>query len=710
MRVPTKKKFNIFEYLISIILSVILTLSIFNGLNFNVSIYDIIFLCSLFTAIITFLLKRPQIIIILLTIFIFIDAYLFYVKKELLAHAVIYIDQFVNWLTVYMSEKNWPDGFDRLTSKYLLFTIILTCVLIALIISLLNNIIKSHFLTMLVGMGILIFQWYNFVDKAYIYLVFYVAVCFVNMSLKYYQKAGNGKAAVVNLLIIAMIFSSISSAIAYAMPKGFEPVEWKALNDKFYDLFPFTKTWRNGIGEGNASAFSNANFISFSQDLGGPANLGDQIIMRVKADESTYLRGEVFDTYTSNRWTNQEISHVLGDGNYLLPTFSYNVKYTIKKMEIYPVSMNTNIIFSPWQPYHVSVDNLYDVNTLALIAKVKNSQKPYTVEYYKPNINAKDLENSNTVVDQRTKRYLQYPSNLPERVKKLAEDLTKDKKTDYDKVKAIEQYLRNTYTYDLDVPPTPPGRDFVDYFLFDLKKGYCTYFASSMVVMLRTIGIPARYVVGFKMPAPPLFGNNYDIKASLAHAWVEVYFKDYGWITFEPTAIYSETYSTSSNVNLGIPSMAQTNNSTSNVDKPKTEENQNNIKNGNMESKAQQGSKKPLNKIYIAILIMLIVAILTMTIAIHRYFYLKKYLESSKAAYVYYYNKILKRLTKRGLKKYDNETPIEYQKKVIDAGFSDFDKVTKIYNDLVYGNLIPSESDVEYIKNYLNKNLKAKEI
>lgn len=90
--------------------------------------------------------------------------------------------------------------------------------------------------------------------------------------------------------------------------------------------------------------------------------------------------------------------------------------------------------------------------------------------------------------------------NTPERVINLAKAITADCSNDYEKVIAIEEYLKNNYEYTLSPSRVPEGKDFVDWFLFEDKRGYCTYYATSMAVMLRSVGIPARYVEGFVMP------------------------------------------------------------------------------------------------------------------------------------------------------------------------------------------------------------------
>jgi uncharacterized protein YqcC (DUF446 family) len=86
------------------------------------------------------------------------------------------------------------------------------------------------------------------------------------------------------------------------------------------------------------------------------------------------------------------------------------------------------------------------------------------------------------------------------------------------------------------VPAPPPNRDVVDYFLFDAKRGYCDYYATALVVLARAAGLPARLVVGYASGSFNSFTGQYIVVEADAHSWVEIYFPDYGWIEFEPTA------------------------------------------------------------------------------------------------------------------------------------------------------------------------------
>jgi hypothetical protein len=131
--------------------------------------------------------------------------------------------------------------------------------------------------------------------------------------------------------------------------------------------------------------------------------------------------------------------------------------------------------------------------------------------------------------------YLQLPDTLPDRVHELAARLVVGIKSPYEKAVQIRDYLRMTYVYSLDVPGPPTGIDAVDYFLFGTTGGFCTYYASSMVVMLRSQGVPARVAVGYAMGEYDQRRDSYRVPAKSSHAWVEVYFPHYGWIEFEPT-------------------------------------------------------------------------------------------------------------------------------------------------------------------------------
>ncbi|HOQ37163.1 MAG TPA: transglutaminase domain-containing protein [Acetivibrio sp.] len=150
-----------------------------------------------------------------------------------------------------------------------------------------------------------------------------------------------------------------------------------------------------------------------------------------------------------------------------------------------------------------------------------------------------DFKKLNEYSNKIYQRYLEVPPSVPQRVRDLAVSIAKDETNNYDKAKAIEKYLSSNYPYTLSPGDTPPEEDFVDYFLFEQKRGYCVYHASAMVILARSIGLPARYVEGFVLPPKTNSEGVYEVTNRQAHAWVEVYFEGFGWLTFEPTPAYS---------------------------------------------------------------------------------------------------------------------------------------------------------------------------
>ncbi len=128
---------------------------------------------------------------------------------------------------------------------------------------------------------------------------------------------------------------------------------------------------------------------------------------------------------------------------------------------------------------------------------------------------------------------LQLPP-LDPRVKRLGDEITRNSKNEYDKAANVERYLKTRYGYTLDLTG-PRTDDPLAYFLFVRRAGHCEYFAAAMTVILRAEGIPARYVTGFLPGEYNDLAGDYIVRESDAHAWVEVYFPGYGWVTFDPT-------------------------------------------------------------------------------------------------------------------------------------------------------------------------------
>ncbi|MFD1598780.1 transglutaminase TgpA family protein [Halobellus rarus] len=157
----------------------------------------------------------------------------------------------------------------------------------------------------------------------------------------------------------------------------------------------------------------------------------------------------------------------------------------------------------------------------------------YTVTSRVPNATTDRLRAAGTdYPDRVTASYLQLPESTTDRVRERAETVAGEEETPYDKAVAIESYLEENKEYSLSVPR--PTGDVADAFLFEMDAGYCTYYATTMVVMLRSQGVPARFVTGYT-PGEDVGNGTHVVRGLDSHAWVEVYFPDTGWVRFDPT-------------------------------------------------------------------------------------------------------------------------------------------------------------------------------
>jgi hypothetical protein len=247
-----------------------------------------------------------------------------------------------------------------------------------------------------------------------------------------------------------------------------------------------------------------------------------------------YWRGAIFDRYTGSGWESLDVdveapahaSGVVKPGRYAL-TQQFDI-----------ISLQDNRLFAANEPVTASAGTILQAAQADLTAILPRGHLPrYEITSWVPNASAQELSADSTDYPTEIRvRYLQLPDTLPQRVKDLAARLTGGATSPYDKALRLQEYLRVTYPYKLDVPAPPPNRDVVDYFLFDAPGGFCSYYATAMAVMLRSQGVPARVVAGFATGEYDGSLREYRVPAKSAHAWVEVYFPTYGWIEFEPTS------------------------------------------------------------------------------------------------------------------------------------------------------------------------------
>ena len=169
----------------------------------------------------------------------------------------------------------------------------------------------------------------------------------------------------------------------------------------------------------------------------------------------------------------------------------------------------------------------------------KYTELSYEANSIPPEHRAEDLRTAGTEYPPEIEsHYLQLPS-LDARIPTLALQATSTAANPYDKAVALEKYLRTHYTYSLEFTALPVN-DPLATFLFVRRAGHCEYFASAMTVMLRSLGIPARYINGFQTGEYNDVGGDFIVRASDAHSWVEAYFPRYGWVEFDPTPASGE--------------------------------------------------------------------------------------------------------------------------------------------------------------------------
>lgn len=368
----------------------------------------------------------------------------------------------------------------------------------------------------------------------------------------------------VQWLIGGLVLVMLATSVAYASPKPGpawpDPIPWIV----------------HGGAAGEAEGVVRK--VGYGYDdahLGGAFVEDNGVVMRVRTTAPVYWRGESKDVYTGKGWLNSRIDRradrllALGES---VPA-DYPRLFDSAAVDVVPVRQVVEWAGEALPPQG---RNRYPLFHQGMITAVTDAdarvfvwgqdaygifalQQPLTFAQMQGVLPVVDEERLSQTGQQYPKEilrhYLQLPA-IPERVRRLAEELTGEADNPYDKVKAVEAYLKSDeFTYDArNVAVPDEDEDFVDVFLFESKRGYCDYFSTAMVILLRSVGIPARWVKGFT--AGELVkkrgaddgaawvaenGTYYEgtVYNRHAHSWVEVYFAGIGWLPFEPTKGFS---------------------------------------------------------------------------------------------------------------------------------------------------------------------------
>lgn len=333
-------------------------------------------------------------------------------------------------------------------------------------------------------------------------------------------------------------------------------------------------------------AFSDSSLYSVSftgygpgGELGGNLTSSDNIQISVNGSRTNnplYLTGTVYNTYTGDGWEVRDTPVPYDKESYRLQHSKLNAIFktpALKElgaqathachMDITYEGLKTKSIFYAPGTWNFSFQGSTSRNLSGASLLLKRAQgvgftyglRFMEVDYSNKEIQKllsapeslkmtsyedKDAKELEAYSRYSRENYLSLPDSLPQRIRNLAEELTKECHTDYDRLTAIQQYLGN-YSYTVR-PGTPPeGKDFTEAFLFQTREGYCTYFATAMAVLGRCAGIPTRYVEGFATKDTcTAEDQTVYLSGSNAHAWTEAYLEPVGWVIFDAVPGYQQ--------------------------------------------------------------------------------------------------------------------------------------------------------------------------
>ena len=247
---------------------------------------------------------------------------------------------------------------------------------------------------------------------------------------------------------------------------------------------------------------------------------------------TSYLRYLVGESYENGVWSLPEKPQVLRytGGNIISNITGYMRKYRVN-FEIQPLTVFGGFTPTTQNPYQMSLEHslLYYINQQIFFSEYPFTNT-YNVSYIHYDFDLETLKKANV---SRDTNYLTVPTELLEKIKPLALNITANLNSPFEKLIAIEDYLRNNYIYDRNYTRAPPGIDPVEWFLFHSRRGVCTHFNSAFVLLARSIGLPARLVAGYLINSAAEYQI---VKPKQKHAYAEVLFEDLGWITFDATA------------------------------------------------------------------------------------------------------------------------------------------------------------------------------
>ncbi len=296
----------------------------------------------------------------------------------------------------------------------------------------------------------------------------------------------------------------------------------------------------SGISLGNRYSISGfSDYITIGTI--GTIRTNREIVARITVKRGNFSNNTIrfkvstYDTYEPPTWQYSKIDKIIHDpeGIFYLNKTYYNDKDVSTEIEIWQrkISPIRNPILVPPNITVIQFDDASKINSIAL-----DRGDAIFIPPNLPSVNYKVFFSAKIqppISQQNFKELLDY-RGLGSRAQKLTEEITKNLPTDYEKARAIEQFLQSSYKYSVNLSQHW-GEDAIERFLFEEEEGHCELFASTMVLMLRYLGIPARLVGGYLGAEKSLIDDSYLVRQANAHAWVEAYIDEEGWLTFDPT-------------------------------------------------------------------------------------------------------------------------------------------------------------------------------
>ena len=303
-----------------------------------------------------------------------------------------------------------------------------------------------------------------------------------------------------------------------------------------------------------APAGQSGGYTGFAQEMDTSVRgaLSDDVVMRVRAPEPDYWRGQTFAEFDGRRWLADRDDGVRKSGpNIDIPSTVGDIGLA-RDVEVdqfvqtYHLDVDMpNLIFHADRAVRVIVDaDVWVRPDGALRAStIMPAGSIYTVVSARTRVDDQLPRRQGLIGDRLTERgrqalyrYLEPPPSTTAETVALANTLAAGHTNTYDVVRAFETWMSENVRYSLTAPLPDDGEDAVHDFLFDSQLGFCEQIASALTVMLRTQGVPTRLVTGYLPGERDPIAGVFEVRSSDAHAWVEVWFPETGWQAFDPTA------------------------------------------------------------------------------------------------------------------------------------------------------------------------------